>query len=467
MNPLEILREDQRSKFVERMAKAMAGESVSSYEEYVVVAKDKTEYWSGIDVRFKHDFSGGITGANVVGVDITEKKKTEAKLELSLERLERINRMDSLGTFAGGVAHDLNNVLTGVVSYPDFLLMDMTEDNPLYEGITLIRESGQKAAAIVQDLSLLARKAVPDMKVLNLGEIVTAYMGDQKHQEIKAINPDVNFELYVESDLLNIEGSRAHIKNAIMNLTLNAAEAITDKGIVKLSVTQQSIDSPIRGYDQVEKGDYVVFTVTDSGQVVSPENIKKIFEPFYAKKVMERHGTGLGMANVWHTVNDHKGYIDIVSGEEGTAINLYFPVSIKARSTHETKSTTYTGNGELILIVDDQEIQRDVGTGIFTELGYRAKAVPSGQEAIKWLETNKADLIVMDMRLENTWDGLDTYIRALEINPDQKAIIVSGDSETTRVQEAIRLGAHEFVQKPYTVEKIGGAASRALYSNKT
>jgi CheY-like chemotaxis protein len=252
-----------------------------------------------------------------------------------------------------------------------------------------------------------------------------------------------------------------------MNLVSNAAEAQAAGGKIKLSTRNQYIDQPIKGYDNIQEGDYVVLEVSDSGIGMPAEDLNRIFEPFYTKKVMGRSGTGLGMAVVWGTVQDHRGYIDIESKEgQGTSFYLYFPVT--RDSIIEEKSVvpveTYMGTGQTLLIVDDIQDQRELASNMLTKLGYSAKTVSSGEAAIDYLKDNSTDLVVLDMIMEPGMDGLDTYRQILKLHPNQKAIIASGFSETKRAKEAQKLGAGQYVKKPYTLEKIGMAVKNELES---
>ncbi|PKN04287.1 MAG: hypothetical protein CVU74_07655, partial [Deltaproteobacteria bacterium HGW-Deltaproteobacteria-9] len=188
------------------------------------------------------------------------------------------------------------------------------------------------------------------------------------------------------------------------------------------------------------------------------EHREKIFEPFYTKKAMGRSGTGLGLAIVWGTVKDHNGYIDVQTEVgEGTTFTLYFPVTREELVTPQQKIPveSYLGNGETVLVIDDIAEQREVASGLLKKLGYEVQSVSGGEEAVEYLRENKADIIVLDMIMAPGIDGLETYQRVLKINPQQKAILVSGFSETDRVKKAQQLGAGAYVKKPYVMERIG------------
>ena len=260
-------------------------------------------------------------------------------------------------------------------------------------------------------------------------------------------------------------GSPVHLSKTVMNLVTNAAEAMPKGGTIVITTHSQYIDSPIRGYDDIKEGDYAILTVSDTGIGISSEDIQRIFEPFYTKKVMGRSGTGLGMAVVWGTVKDHKGHIDIQSTPgQGTTFTLYFPVTRKELRGQEEALPIegYMGKGASIVVVDDVEEQREIASRILKKLGYAVTAVASGQEAVEYMKNNSADLLVLDMIMDPGIDGLTTYRKILELHPAQKAIIASGFSETERVKEVQRLGAGTYVRKPYTMEKIGLAVKEEL-----
>jgi CheY-like chemotaxis protein len=189
-----------------------------------------------------------------------------------------------------------------------------------------------------------------------------------------------------------------------------------------------------------------------------------IFEPFYSKKKMGRSGTGLGLTVVWNTVEDHQGYIHVDSGDSGTRFDLYFPASGMAdgNAAQSLDRASLKGCGQKVLVVDDEEIQREIARHILTELGYQVETMDSGEKTLVYLQSNTVDVIVLDMVLGSGMNGRQTYQEILRIHPSQKAIIVSGFAETAEVREAQRLGAGAFVKKPYTIDTIGAAVKAEL-----
>ena len=395
-------------------------------------------------------------------VDRKRVEKDQRQLEIQLRKSQR---MEAIGTLAGGVAHDLNNILSGVVSYPELLLMDVPQDSPLRQPLLTIQESGLKAAAIVQDLLTLARRGVSVTEVMNLNQLIEQYLSSPENHKILEYHPGVKVETCLQTKILNIIGSPLHLSKTIMNLVSNAAEAMPSGGVIHITTENQYIDCPIKGYDTVEEGDYVKLKVSDNGVGISPEDIDQIFEPFYTKKTMGRSGTGLGMAVVWGTVKDLDGYIDVQSElGEGTAFTLYFPITRKKlpADNPDILADMYMGKGESILVVDDVKQQREIASKMLNKLGYNVLSVPSGEEAVLYLQENTADLLVLDMIMNPGINGLETYKKILKFHPRQKAIIASGFSESRQVKAAQKMGAGSYLKKPYSFEKIGLAVKAEL-----
>ncbi len=422
------------------------------------VLRNGKQVWIAWTYRPIFDTDENLVEILCIGTDITELKRAEKDKRALETRLQRAQKMEAIGTLAGGVAHDLNNILSGIVSYPELLLMDIPQDSPLRKPVLTIQKAGERAAAIVQDLLTLARRGVVTTKVLNLNSIISEYLKSPEFENLKINHPNVQIKTDFETDLLHILGSPVHLSKTIMNLVTNAAEAIPDLGEINISTRNSYIDESLSGFDKIKEGDYVILTVSDTGIGIPSEDLERIFEPFYTKKVMGKSGTGLGMAVVWGTVKDHKGYIDVRSkGGKGTEFSLYFPV-IRQDLTRDDPLLCIEdlmANGESVLVVDDVEDQRKIASEMLTKLGYSVAAVSSGEEAVDYMKHHSVDLLVLDMIMDPGIDGLDTYKKILEMHPNQKAIIASGYSETERVKEAQRLGATSYVKKPYLLEKIG------------
>jgi len=389
--------------------------------------------------------------------DMTHQKMLE-------QQVERMQKMEAIGTLAGGVAHDLNNILIGLTSYPELLLMQIPSDSPLRKPLLTIKRTGEKAGAVVQDLLTLSRRGVSVNEVVNLNDIVRDYFASPEWDKLKSYHPQVRLIIHTTSNLSNVMGSPIHLLKTLMNMVSNAAEAMPDGGVIKVETQNLAVKQVIKGFDSIPGGTYVVLKVSDTGVGITPEDIPKIFEPFYTKKKMGRSGTGLGMPVIWATVKDHNGFIDVRSEVgHGTAFELYFPTtSNRAVKKDEVVSIDrYRGN-ERVLIIDDVPEQREVASRILASLGYFVTAVSSGEEAVAYMQTDTVDLLVIDMILENGISSLEAYRRILESNPRQRAILVSGFSETAEVKEMQRLGAGIYLKKPYSIEQLGRAVRHEL-----
>jgi ligand-binding sensor domain-containing protein/signal transduction histidine kinase/ActR/RegA family two-component response regulator len=397
-------------------------------------------------------------------------ERTERLMEAH-QKLLRAQKMEVIGTLASGVAHDLNNILAGIVTFPELLLMKMPKDNPFRKHIKTIQKSGEKAAIIVQDMLTMARRGVKAQEVMSLNHLISEVMKSPEMGKLKFYHPEVEIETALEENLPNIAGSPVHLCKTFMNLVSNAAEAILNGGNIHISTGKQLLkkDQPLSGYSEVKPGCYVVLTVSDTGTGISEEDIERIFEPFYTKKKMGRSGTGLGMTVVWSTVQDLNGYITVRSQKNsGTSFSLYFPATRGKPKKKKPKLSVnyYIGQGESILVVDDVKEQRQVLALMLEELNYSVKTVASGEEAVDYVSQQPVDLIMLDMIMEPGIDGLETYKRILKLHPEQKAIIISGFTETEQVREAQRLGAGIYVKKPFVTENIGMAIKNELKREK-
>jgi len=457
-----------------------SGQHDSNFYKNIREALVRGEVWKGQAVNMRKDGSlvhveatmspvkdGSGHVINYVGIhrDITEQIKAEEERKELQARLGRAEKMKALGTLAGGVAHDLNNVVGILVGFSELLLMKLPEEGPVRNYAQNILQGGLRAAAIIQDLLTLARRGVVISEVVNLNQVINEFMQSPELDKTRSYNPDVRFDVQLDPELLNIKGSKIHMSKTVMNLAQNAVEAISGKGIVTIRTGNVYLDKPLPGYDKINEGEYAVITVSDSGIGISQEDLGRIFEPFYTKKVMGRSGTGLGLAVVWGAVKDHNGYVNVQSEEgKGTTFTLYLPLCRESiqKQPEIISPKEYEGNGEKILVVDDVEGQRRLAVSMLESLGYNVMAVPSGEDAVQFLAANPVDLVILDMIMDPGWDGLETYREIVKLYPRQKAIIVSGYALTERVRMAQHLGAGSCIRKPYIMEQIGLAVRGEL-----
>ncbi|KAB2889947.1 MAG: response regulator [Desulfobulbaceae bacterium] len=428
------------------------------------IKKDGSSFPIQIQTR-QAEYRGRRVRVNAVR-DLTAQKRAENEQQAMEDKLRRSQKMESLGLMAGGVAHDLNNILSGIVNYPELMLMNLPEDSPMCAPLRAIRDSGRSAAAVVDDLLSLARGVSTVRENNNLNAIVAAYLESPEFHNLKSSHSTVRFRTELEPDLLNISCSTIHIKKCVMNLVTNAAEAIMDKGEIVVSTRNEYCEGALPGFPEMEKGEYAVLTVGDTGMGIPEESLERIFEPFYSRKVVGRSGTGLGLALAWSTVRDHQGAITVESGAGGTIFELYFPANRLGMVVTEEVAdlARFRGQGQKVLVVDDDQQQRVLARQILEHLGYRAETIASGEEAVTLLKRERCDLVILDMVMDPGINGCETYRRISEIHPGQLAIITSGYSESAEVQKAMALGVRRFVKKPYTIGTIAAVIHDTLHS---
>jgi len=431
-----------------------------SLSDYEMTARHRngSELPLSVTIHTIHDDLGNPAGYEGIARDISDRKEAE-------KQIQRAQKMEALGSLAGGVAHDLNNILSGIVSYPDLILMQLPDNSELRRPIETIRESGMKAGAIVEDLLTLARRGIPTEESVNLNKLIAEYLSSPEFIKMKSFHHQVSVHSELDDSLMNISGSPVHLSKTIMNLVSNAAESMPDGGMIRITTYNRYLDYKLKAYDHVQEGNYTVLSVSDEGMGISSEDQARMFEPFFTKKKMGRSGTGLGLAVVWGTVKDHQGYIDVQSEEgHGTIFTLYFPITGNADFVKPATMIAHDirGREEKILVVDDVRQQREISSAILRQLNYDVATVASGEEAVRYLKENRADLIILDMIMDPGIDGVETYERILTHTPGQKAIITSGYAETERVKKTLILGAGSYLKKPYTLENLGQAVKEEL-----
>ena len=389
--------------------------------------------------------------------DITEQRIVEKQLRLA-------QKMEAIGMMAGSVAHDLNNILSGIISYPELLLLRLPPDSAMRSPLEAIQKSGRRAATVVADLLTIARGVVSERITADLNILIKEFFNSPEFMKVKEEYPDIELSVDLTDNLLYTNCSTVHVKKCIMNLLLNSAEAISGKGKCRLSTENCSIDSSRSTELNIKPGNYVVLKIQDDGPGIKEEHIGHIFEPFYTKKKMGSSGTGLGLAIVWNTMQDHNGAVTVESQDRGVTFTLYFPATSELKPLIQKKLTLdeFRGNGETILIVDDDPQQRDIATQILSLINYQVESVSSGEAAIDYLARKRPDLILLDMIMDPGKNGYETFREIIKINPHQKALIASGFSESEEAKKTLQLGAGGFISKPYSMEQLGKAVKEIL-----
>ena len=396
-----------------------------------------------------------------------EKKNRELehayeKLKTTQQQLLKSERMAILGMTAGGVAHDLNNILTGITGYPELLLTNIPHDSPLRGPLEAIRTSGNRAVAVVSDMLTLSRGVAGKKENVSLNRLIREYLDSLDFRQAMISHPDVELCVELDENALIAHCSPIHIQKVVMNLATNALEAMSEGGTLRIATSVADVKS---GYDEesnITQG-FCKLEVSDTGGGIGDKDIEHIFDPFYTRKVMGKSGTGLGLTIVQNVVKQHGGFLELRSDSGGTTFTVFLLMGLEQDGEVEpvTGTADYSGT-ERILFVDDEYLQRDLGERYLSTLGYRVEAVSSGEEALEHLATQRVDLLVLDMIMAPGISGLETYKKVLEMVPDQKAVIVSGFAPDESVREARDLGLSGFVQKPYSIAQLAQSVREAL-----
>jgi len=393
----------------------------------------------------------------VIARDLTEVKKREEEHQKLQDQLIRSEKMHSLGMLAGGVAHDLNNILGPLVAYPDLVLRKLPADSPVRGQVERMRDSACSAAGVVQDLLTLARRGRHEQLPVNLNQIIEGFLASPLVEKLRAEHPDTSINAQLSDAQPVVLGSAAQLDKLVMNLVVNSFDAITGPGSVTVTTGLYDLNELSTGYSDLATGPYAFVSVKDTGVGIAAEDVKKIFEPYYStKKLKGRSGTGLGLAIVYGIIKDHHGYYDLISEPgKGTEFIVYLPhAAVQAALASPAEDLC---GSERVLLVDDDEQQRNVARECLECFGYTVEAVSNGRRAVELFEKGHFDLVLLDMIMEDDFDGLETFRAMKRHRQDVRAIIVSGSAATERVRGAQRLGAGQYVQKPYTAEQLAKA----------
>ena len=411
----------------------------------------------------KDNSSGKPVYLSTIMRDIRYEVEEERKNEKLQSQLEKAERMKSLGLLAGGVAHDLNNVLGPLVGYPELIMRKLPKDSPVRKQLKQIEKAARDAASVVQDLLTMARRGRYKLVAMDSNEMIREYLDSPGFEDLAHRHPKVTVKTEFDPDISPIRGSSPHLSKVIMNLIVNAMDAMGEEGELTIrTFTRQAHELQIDN-KTIAEGEYVIMSVKDTGCGIRPEDMSKIFEPYFSNKEMQgRSGSGLGLSVVYAIVKDHQGFYDIQSElGKGTEFILFFPATNEAMPELPSE-TDVVGGTETILVVDDVEGQRLLLADSLTALGYEVFTAKDGRDAVNYVQTRPVDLVLLDMILEKGFDGLDTYRCMLEHQPMQRAIIISGFSANERVEQALKLGVGKYIKKPLDLATLAAVVREEL-----
>ena len=392
------------------------------------------------------DLESEPSGMVVNLTDITEKKRLES-------RLQGAQRMEAIGTLAGGIAHDFNNLLMGIQGNASLLLFSKNAAHPDYEQLKNIENYVLQGSNLTSQLLGFARGGKYEVEVMNLNEVIK-----QENRMFNRTKKEIVIHEQFEKDLWSVKVSRGQIEQVLLNLYVNASQAMPGGGDLYVQTSNTLLDQNFIKPFQVTSGKYVKISITDTGTGMDEETLQRIFEPFFTTKQMGR-GTGLGLASVYGIIKNHGGFIDVHSEKgKGASFDIFLP-AIDGQNNLQNKEIepkdTIIHGVETILLVDDDEMVIDVSRQLLEKLGYTVLTADGGQEAIAIYQKhyNEISLVIIDMVMPDL-NGGETYDELKNINPNIKVLLSSGYSIDGQAQNILDRGCNGFIQKPFNINKL-------------
>ena len=408
------------------------------------------------------DAGGSLVGVLATGQDVTEREKTEEEKERLQAQLHQAQKMESIGRLAGGIAHDFNNLLTPMIGYAEMALMDLNPTDPLYRDFEEIHEAAERAKNLTGQLLTFSRRQELEMKVVNLNNIIASF----KKMLQRIIGEDVEIITTLDPDLVNIKGDPPQIQQVLMNLSVNARDAMPQGGRLTIETANVILDkSYVKGRAGVQPGPYAMLAVSDTGVGMDRETIDRIFEPFFTTKA-PGEGTGLGLATVYGIVKQHGGNIWVYSEPgHGTTFKVYLPEATgdaQPELVAEKQPELAAGNGT-ILVVEDETAVRKLACNILENHGYEVIEASSGPDAVRLAESHGGpiDLLLTDVVMPQM-NGRELYRRIASLRPDVKVLYMSGYTDDVIAHHGVLDAQIEFLQKPFTVDGLVRKISEML-----
>ncbi len=404
---------------------------------------DQSVLWVENHSRTVRDKDGTILYVEGSLIDINERKKMENQFQLA-------QRMEAIGTLAGGLAHDFNNLMMGMLGNVSIMMLDTEVNSPHYEKLKKVEQLIQSGSQLTSQLLGYARKGTFALKIVDLNKIV------QDSVEIFGrTRKDIAIEMDLSSTAGPVEIDRSQVEQVLFNLFINSADAMPDGGDIRLDTSIVNRSEIGKKPYRMESGRYVLLQVTDTGHGMDAETQKRIFDPFFTTKEMGR-GTGLGLASAYGIIKSHAGYIDVASEiGQGTTFSIYLPVSErKIPDGVKGEATIKFGKGT-ILVVDDEDMVLEIGTEMIGKMGYQTLSARNGDEAISLYRksADDIDLVVLDLIMPGA-SGSDTFDMLRQINTGAKVLLASGYSIDSQAIALMDRGCNGFIQKPYNLEDL-------------
>ncbi len=386
---------------------------------------------------------GGKPGYLVFLRDVTEKKRMEAELI-------QAQKMEAIGTLAGGIAHDFNNILMGILGYTSLMLLNTEPDNTSHERLKSIEHLVESGADLTKQLLGFARGGKYEVKPTDVNELV------RRSSEIFGrTKKEITIHRNYQKDLYIADVDRGQIEQVLLNLFVNAWQAMPGGGDLYLETSKVTLDEIYTRLHSINPGNYVKISVTDNGTGMDQATQRRIFEPFFTTKGMGL-GTGLGLASAYGIIKNHGGIINVYSEVgRGTTFTIYLPASTRAIFEEKIIPAEAKKSTESVLIVDDQDMILAVARDMLKALGYQVFTAQGGKEALAIYNENKKsiDVVILDMIMPSMSGG-ETFDKLKAINPDVRVILSSGYSINGQATEIMQRGCNGFIQKPFNIKEL-------------
>ena len=420
----------------------------------VIKAKDGAMCETETTISPVTNDSGEITNHVHVQRDVTH----EVRLE---QQLRQAQKMEAIGTLAGGIAHDFNNLLMGIQGNVSLSLLEVESSSAFYQNLKKIEQLVQNGVDLTKQLLGFARGGKYEVSVTDVNQLLK-----EQNLMFGRTNKEVIFDGHYDSELWRVEADQGQIEQVLMNLYLNALQAMPAGGTLLVRTENVTIDQDqFRPY-HVKAGQYIKITITDSGVGMDEKTLQRIFDPFFTTKEMGR-GTGLGLASVYGIIKNHEGFINVSSQvDKGTEFEVYLPATeAPVPEPKQVVETFYEGQ-EGILLVDDETMILDVGQRMLNKLGYKVFTAADGVEALEVYKEQRDDIdvIILDMVMPGL-NGGDTFDRIRALNSEARVLLSSGYSINGQAQEILNRGCDGFIQKPFNMQSLSQNIRMVLERN--
>lgn len=451
---------DSYSYYLDRAMKGELDNEEIPTMEFEYIRKDGSTFWGEMKPSFLRDAQGDLIGSQGVIRDITYRKEAERRESILQEQLFQSEKLQAVGELAGGIAHDFNNQLTSVIGMGELLRQDYPHDERIQDCVGGILGPARRAADLTSKLLAFARKT----PVQNVRVDIHGIIGEVVAMLNRSIDKRIRIEQHLTAREATIKGDPTHIQNALLNIALNARDAMPEGGVLSFETHQVFIDDTSETPSLSRSGlPSIEIRIGDSGTGMRKEVLDRIFEPFFTTKPKGK-GTGMGMAAVYGTVRQHNGTIGITTKENaGTIVSIGFPTIRGTDDTPETTAPKAREGSGTILLIEDEETVRFATSKVLERLGYNVIAVEDGRSGLQTYQEmkNKIDLVLLDLILPAT-SGEEVFSAMQRENPQVRIVIYSGYSEDGHSQKLLEKGALGFIQKPFEFDELASVMQKAL-----